>query len=188
MHMDRKSLAEKSLSQAFPASNVGVRIIKQVTMVMNNLQKEAIKKFWEALDLLRKSEIIRSDVVFGDIGEFLCTEVFNGLCLVEEKTKEGFDAFYNEKKVQIKFSNSSDTKNIPLGTPTQYEELIVVLGQKSVHRNIDDLDADYLFYRYSSAEVEKHFKITSGYTLSKTKHFKKADKSFDINSITQSIN
>jgi len=27
MHMDRESLAEKSLSQAFSASNVGVRIL-----------------------------------------------------------------------------------------------------------------------------------------------------------------
>jgi len=26
MHVDRKSLAEKSLSQAFPASNVGVML------------------------------------------------------------------------------------------------------------------------------------------------------------------
>ena len=35
MHVDRESLAEKSLSQAFPASNVGVRLENNIEVKMD---------------------------------------------------------------------------------------------------------------------------------------------------------
>lgn len=147
---------------------------------MTSEQSKAIRSFFNSLNLLKQLNIIRSDVIFGDIGEFLCTIVFVGLQLVREKTNEGFDAILDQKKVQIKFSDSSDAKNIDLGNPDQYEILIIVLGKKSAHRMHDDSDADYLFYKFSSNEVMSKFKVASGYTLSKTKHFKKSEKQFSI--------
>ena len=147
---------------------------------MTDDQQQAIHSFFKSLDRLKELRVIRSDVIFGDIGEFLCTIVFEGLTLVNEKTKGGFDAWHEGKKVQIKFSDSSDAKNIDLGSPSQYEILIVVLGRKSVHRMSGDTDYDYLFYKFSSIEVIEKFKVESGYKLSKTKHFKMSEKQYNI--------
>jgi hypothetical protein len=65
--------------------------------------------------------------------------------LVSGKTNIGYDACHIEKKVQIKFSNSKDAKNIDLGNPLEYDELIVVLGKKRAYRMNDDENSDYLF-------------------------------------------
>lgn len=145
---------------------------------MNDSQKQAIKQFFDAVELLKEAGVIRSDVVFGDIGEFLCTELFQGLSLVEERTNEGFDGYLNCNKVQIKYSNSPDAKNIDLGDPEKYQILIVVLGKNSAHRRDNEPDADYLFYKYESLDVTTRFKTNSGYKLSKSKHYKNADKQY----------
>jgi hypothetical protein len=147
---------------------------------MNDTQNQALQIFFKSLDLLKSLNIVRSDVIFGDIGEFLCTVVFEGLTLVSEKTNAGFDAHLRDQKVQIKFSNSSDAKNIDLGDPQNYQQLIVVLGRNSAHRMDGDPDTDYLFYMFSSNEVKEHFTTATGYKLSRTKHFKKADKEYNI--------
>lgn len=148
---------------------------------MTKEQKIALQNFFQCLDVLKKMNIVRSDVILGDIGEFLCTIAFPGLRLVPEKTKEGYDALCNNKKIQIKYSNSSDAKNIDLGKPDKYQELIVILGKNSAHRKNDEPDVDFVFYRYSSSEVIENFKVSSGYKLSKTKHFKKAEMVYEIN-------
>jgi len=148
---------------------------------MTEEQKEAIQNFFKSLKVLRRIDVVRSDVILGDIGEFLCTAAFPGLQLVPEKTKEGYDAYFNKKKVQIKYSNSHDAKNIDLGKPEKYQELIVVLGKNSAHRMAGEPDVDYIFYRYSNSEVIERFKVASGYKLSKTKHFKKAEEQYEIN-------
>jgi hypothetical protein len=147
---------------------------------MTGEQQQAIRSFFNCLDLLKQLKVIRSNVLFGDIGEFLCTIVFEGLKLVDAKTEVGFDAWLDGKKVQIKFSDSSDAKNISLGNPDKYELLIVVLGSNSAHRMFDDTEDDYLFYKYSSKEVVEKFIVESGYKLSKTKHFKKSEKQYSL--------
>lgn len=147
---------------------------------MSEEQKQALKQFFDSLETLKKTGVIRSNNIFGDIGEFLCAEVYPGLSLNLGKTTPGFDAQYNGQNVQIKFSNSPDAKNIDLGKPDCYQMLIVVLGSESAHLMENDEDADYLFYQYDSAEVIKHFSVDSGYKLSKNKHFKKAAKQFSI--------
>ena len=81
------------------------------------------------------------------------------------------------KKIQIKFSDSPYAKNIDLGNPLKYDELIVVLGKKSAHRMQNDSEeADFIFYNFSSKEVNDKFKVDCGYKLSKKKHFKKSIK------------
>lgn len=152
---------------------------------MTNEQLSAIKNFFQSLSVLRELEIVRSDVVLGDIGEFLCTILFDGLTLVKNKTNEGFDAILEGNKVQIKFSDSCDTKNIDLGNPSLYDELIVVLGKKSKHRMPDDSDADYVFYKFSSSEVISKFKVACGHKLSKTKHFRKSLKQYTLDNETK---
>jgi len=65
-------------------------------------QEEAIIIFFNSLEQLKELKVVRSDVIFGDIGEFLCTVVFENLSLVEEKTKEGYDALIDgQETVQV---------------------------------------------------------------------------------------
>ena len=155
---------------------------------MNDLvkkQKIAIKEFYKSIKILEDLKVIRSKVVFGDIGEFLCTITFQNLKLVQEKTNEGYDAIDNEQKVQIKFSDSSYTKNIDLGDPEKYDYLIVVLTRESAHiyKSDEEKNCDYYFYKFSKSDVQK-LKINSGtYTLSKTKHKQNAIKTLNIEDI-----
>lgn len=146
---------------------------------MKNREKniKAIETFFNSINELKSLKIIRSDTIFGDIGEYLCQVVFNDLELVKEKTMEGYDALENENKIQIKYSGSKDAKNIDLGNPDKYDELIVVLKKESVHIYKKDVkqNKDYYFYRFNSKEVKEKFKTrNSDYKLSKTKHFREA--------------
>jgi hypothetical protein len=151
--------------------------VRHIGLRVTEKQVQAINDFFQSLSVLRKLNIVRSDVVLGDIGEFLCTVVFDGLELVEGKTNRGYDAMLGGKKIQIKFSDSPDAKNIDLGNPLLYDALILVLGKRSAHRMPDDSDADYIFYKFSKADIGK-FKVTSGYKLSKLKHFRKSIKEY----------
>ena len=148
-------------------------------------QKDAITNFYKAIKLLKEKNVIRSKIVFGDIGEFLATIVFKNLTLVKEKTQSVYDATIEQKKVQIKFSDSFDTKNINLGDPNMYDELIVILTKESSHIFKDDknLKKDFYFYHFTNIEVKEKFKINSGYTLSKSKHFKMASYVLNIENI-----
>jgi len=152
---------------------------------MNNLlseQKQAIKEFYKSIELLKEKNVIRSKVIFGDIGEFLSTIVFPNLELVEERTQEGYDALDGNKKVQIKFSDSSDAKNIDLGKPHLYDYLIVVLKKESAHIYKKDmrLDHDYYFYIFNQNDLETLKTPLGEYKLSKTKHKRKAIKSLNL--------
>lgn len=147
---------------------------------MDDENLKTIKVFFETVGLLKKLKIVRSDVMLGDIGEFLCSVVYPGLVLMDQKTNPGFDAMLNGQKVQIKYSGSSDAKNIDLGKPDKYDILITILSRNSAHRMVGAGDAEYLFYYFSSKEVQEKFKVGSGYKLSRTKHFRQADKEFSI--------
>ena len=141
--------------------------------------KNAITNYFNSLKELKRLRIIRTNPSLGDIGEFLCLLVYPGLVFAKSPTNPGFDALFNGKKIQIKFTDSSSAGNFNVGNPNNYDELIFITGPKSIHRNPsepDERNGLYLFYRYSSTEIINKFKSDSGYYISKTKHFKLAEK------------
>jgi hypothetical protein len=141
----------------------------------------AIRDFFTQLAELRNLGVVRSDVVLGDIGEFLCTLVYEDLILSTSKTQSGIDGRLGLEDVQIKFSNSSDAKNIDLGNPSKdtYDSLILILGKDSAHREAG-LEGDFIFYRYTSKEVLDKFSVKCGFKFSKTKHFKRHEHVFNF--------
>lgn len=148
---------------------------------MNQKKVKAIRDFFAHLAVLRTLGVVRSDVVFGDIGEFLCTLVYTDLTLCTSKTQKGIDGKLGREDVQIKFNNSSDAKNIDLGNPEKdkYDSLILVLGKDSAHRK-NGLEGDFIFYRYTSQEVRDNFSVSSGFKFSKTKHLKEHEHVFNF--------
>lgn len=146
--------------------------------------KTKLHQFYELIKELRNEGIVRSDNIFGDIGEYLCTRIYPNLTLVQSKTNPGYDATEEGKKIQIKFSDSCDAKNINVGKPDEYDVLIVVLGPKSAHRyKNDDISRKdkILFYRFTSLEVKEKFKTENNhYSLSRTKQFKPAEKELEL--------
>jgi hypothetical protein len=102
-----------------------------------------------------------------------------------EKLKEGYDTLDGNQKVQIKFSDSSDTKNIKLRNPKKYDYLIVVLTKESAHlysKEDSKNKYDYYFYKFNQEEI-KVFETKKGsnsFTLSKTKHTKQAIETLNL--------
>ncbi len=145
-------------------------------------QARVLREYFKMPQKLKDAGIVRSKKILGDIGEFLCTKVYSNLELASQKNQKGYDATRNGKKIQIKFSDSSDAKNINLGNPSEYDEVIVVLGVNSSHRYSHECASrkgKILFYGFTKKEVEK-FKCESGYLLSRDKQFKRAEKTLEL--------
>ena len=115
-------------------------------------QEAAIAEFFEAVDSLERLAVIRSSRFLGDIGEFLCSDVF-GTTLVAGLRQPGHDGVHEDKRVQIKFNNSPTGNNINVGNPDKYEELVVVIGPRSKLREVGHEPGEFRFYRFSGGEV-----------------------------------
>lgn len=138
-----------------------------------NLEKrcqETLKKYYEALSELEQLEIIRSKNITGDIGEFLALQFYPGLKLVERQNNPDFDAVdAHGNKFQIKYSDSLKTENIDIGDPSKYDELIIILGPNSKHKqSASDLFTAYVF---SQKDLKNNLEKTNQgkYTLTKNK-------------------
>jgi len=139
-------------------------------ITLNENEDRALKNYTKSLEKLRKLKIIRSKNITGDIGEFLAMKLHPGLILVDRKNNPGYDALDpNEKKYQIKYSDSKESENIDLGDPSEYDYLIIILGSNSKHK-LDD-DGLYSPYTFSSADLKDHWPRTpqGHYTLTKNK-------------------
>lgn len=115
-------------------------------------QESAIAAFFDAVDKLERSGVIRSSRFLGDIGEFLCADTF-GTSLVAGLRESGHDGFHEDRRVQVKFNNSPAGNNINVGNPELYEELVVVIGPRSKLRERDHLQDEFRFYRFTSDDV-----------------------------------
>ena len=160
------------------------KLFQKITLMSRSKQiKRAITNYLNSIKELKRLGIIKTNPSLGEIGEFLCLLVYPGLELAESPTNPCYDALFNGKKIQIKFTDSSLAGNFNVGDPNNYDELIFITGPNSCHRNPSEPDERkklYLFYRYSSAEVIDKFKSGSNYSISKTKHFKLAERGWAL--------
>jgi hypothetical protein len=142
------------------------------------IEKELIN-FFNAIKMLRDSEIIRSDRYLGDIGEYICKKLY-GVILNDSGREKGYDGILNGKKYEVKFHNSLTRTNIYLGNPKIYDVLLVVLGPDSLLRPKHEKD-DFLIYKLTNKYVKSHFKQKSGYCCGK-RYFAKAriDKTYNL--------
>jgi len=121
-------------------------------MSMTEEQTTAIGDFFLAADQLKSLGIIRSDKYLGDIAEFIAVSQL-GMSMASSGREPGHDGHIEGRKVQVKF-NGGTSITIDCGNPDSYEELIVILGPKSVMRRPDLLEP-YVIYRIPSDVVRK---------------------------------
>lgn len=113
-------------------------------------QMKAIAEFYAAADKLRKLKVVRSDRYLGDIAEFIVKESL-GMELAKSCREKGYDGLINNKKVEVKY-NGGKSITVNAGKPNTYDELIIILGPKSVMRLPELLD-EYVIYRIPSSYV-----------------------------------
>lgn len=130
-------------------------------MSTNNIQvSDAFNRYYQSLSVLRDLEIIRGDKITGDIGEFIAHRVL-GVELENSQQTAGFDGMLNGRSVQIKYSQATQSKNINVGNPDDYDDLILVLHSRSCHFP-EDNDSDFVIYTIQSEDVSVHFTRADG--------------------------
>ena len=125
---------------------------------MNQETKEALKQFFSAQKKLNQLGIIRSRDYIGDIGKYLCTVMYD---LELTRRRAGYDGMIGSSKIQVRFNNCPIGTKVRLVVPIKFDELIVVLGPNSSLRP-ENLQDDFIFYRFSREEVLEKFKTPGG--------------------------
>ncbi len=116
--------------------------------------KQAITRFFDSVEKLRELGVIRSDKYLGDLGEHIC-KYFYDIELAESGRQPGHDGVDSEGFVQVKYHGSTTRTNIDLGNPDDYQNILVVLGPKSLLRN-PKIRGEFLVYRMSANIVRQH--------------------------------
>jgi hypothetical protein len=131
------------------------------------LEIEKIKpviEFFNAVNNLKSSEIIRSSKYTDDITEYLVSKFFE-VNLCKSRTEIGYDGTYigTKKRVQIKFHDGEKSGNIYLSDgdkkllkDKKVEELIIMLGRNSNIKPSEVADIEYLFYKIPIKKVLNH--------------------------------
>jgi len=127
---------------------------------VNQETKEALKQFFSAQKKLNQLGVIQSRDYIGEIGRYLCQIVYN-LELPKSRRQASYDGTIGSSKVQVRINNCPIGTPVRLAEPFEYDELIVVLGPNCFLRpqNIED---DFIFYRFTREEALKRFKTPSG--------------------------
>lgn len=135
-------------------------------MSISKKQSKAINEFFQAVERLRKSGVIRSDRFLGDVGEFLVASQYD-LELAESGRQKGHDTKGDTDKVQIKLHNSPTRTNLSLGDPSKYDRVIAVVGPDSLLHPGGTHAGKYCFYEFSAKIVMKKFKTPKSYSCGK---------------------
>jgi len=133
---------------------------------MNQETKEALKEFFSGQIRLNRLGIIQSRDYIGDIGKYLCTAMYD-LELPKRGQQarqahyEGYDGMIGTSKIQVRINNCPLGTPIFLSEPFEFDEVIVVLGPNCKLRP-DNIQDDFIFYRFNKEEALKRFKLPSG--------------------------
>lgn len=115
--------------------------------------KQAISAFYDAVEELKRLDVIRSDKFLGDIAEYITAHIYN-IELARSGREVGHDGIDKDGKVQVKYHGSPTKTNVDLGRPNEYDKLLVVLGPDSLLRHPHHTD-DFLIYKFTSVEVRQ---------------------------------
>ncbi|WP_230432166.1 hypothetical protein [Plesiomonas shigelloides] len=142
--------------------------------------KKAITDFFTSVEKLKDLGVIRSDKYLGDLGEYI-SKHFYAIELAQSGRQEGYDGTDAGGLVQVKYHGSSTRTNIDLGNPSEYDNLLVVLGPNSFLRDPGNA-GDFLIYRMPSAQVRNYRQGSSStYSCGKVAFSRAPDNVLNLN-------
>ena len=127
---------------------------------MDHEAKEALRQFFSAQTKLNQLGVIHSRDYIGDIGRYLCQVMYN-LEISKSVWQAGYDGTIGTSKVQVRMNNCPTGTPVRLDEPFECDELIVVLGPHCFLRP-ENLEGDFIFYRFTREEALQRFKDRSG--------------------------
>jgi len=127
---------------------------------MDNEAEEALKQFFSAQKKLNQLGIIHSRDYIGDVGRYLCQVAYD-LELPKSPRQADYDGMIGTSKVLVRINNCPIGTPVRLTEPAEYDELIVVLGPSCFLRP-ENVEGDFIFYRFTRDEALKKFKFSSG--------------------------
>ncbi len=133
----------------------------------HNNQGTLLSEFFNTIQTLRDSDIIRSDRYLGDIGEFIASTIFN-IELFENQREETIDGTLNNQTVQVKFNSSPTKTNINVGRSREYDILVLILSNASKHFP-NNSNSDFVGYFIRQENIISSFSQTANNTFSCTK-------------------
>lgn len=128
---------------------------------MERMEREvadSLKRFFSAQTDLSELGIINSRDYVGDIGRYVCTLVY-GLKIPKGTKPIGYDGKIGKSRVAVRLNNCPVGSPVRLAEPLDFDGLIVILGPNCLLRP-EGVASDFIFYRFTTAEVRKRFKKT----------------------------
>lgn len=132
--------------------------------IIKSKHSKLIKEFFEVAKKMKSENIIKSSKYVGDIGEFICSNLY-GIKLCVSQRHKGYDGIDHQgKRVEIKFHNGEDGTNIQMdkyigiNLNDRFQTLYVVLGPESKIRPKGIEENTYLIYiieNYVSGNIAK---------------------------------
>lgn len=133
--------------------------------MMESSEKELIREYFKSVAKLQDKNIVRSDKILGDLGEWICVNKY-GLVLEASGRQPGYDGKIKNETVQVKVHNSPEGTNLSVGNPENYDQLIVLIGPRSKLR-IGNGASSFHSYIFTSQEVKNLMTRKSGYYCAK---------------------
>jgi len=127
---------------------------------MDSETSAVLARFFSDQKQLHELGVINSRDYIGDIGRYLCREVY-GMEAPPGRSPAGYDGTIGDSRVLVR------PNNCPTGTPVRipdsedFDEVVVILGPNCFLRP-PGVASDIIFYRFTREEARARFKATSG--------------------------
>ena len=121
--------------------------------------RAAINKIVEGKKSLRELDVIRSERLVGEIGEWLAESIFGGE-RAKSSSQKGYDLIIDSKKYQIKTHAKGD-KNNARWTQFKYNKgefdffIIIVMSKEFYLKEVYCIDEEILFSRIDETKKQR---------------------------------
>lgn len=121
--------------------------------------RAAINKIVEGKKSLRELDVIRSERLVGEIGEWLAESIFGGE-RAKSSSQKGYDLIIDSKKYQIKTHAKGD-KNNARWTQFKYNKgefdffIIIVMSKEFYLKEVYRIDEEILFSRIDETKKQR---------------------------------
>ncbi len=114
-----------------------------------------LARFFSAQKQLNELGVINSRDYIGDIGSYLCREVY-GMQAPKGRSHTGYDGTIGDSRVLIRPNNCPTGTVVLISDSENFDEVIVILGPNCSLRP-PGVASDIIFYRFTREEAQARF-------------------------------